>query len=128
MSTLPIVIAVIKSKNGQRCEAMCGTFIPKGGFGARLAGGGVDGTVVCRECSSEFPWSPDLTKDRQVTFRNFIPEIPNTLNLDALAPEGFQKAIRLGGDYIQWAYWLGHYHGRRLPRDGSADDHPLRYG
>lgn len=127
MSVLPTVVKIIKSKNGQRCDAMCGTFIPKGGFGARLGGGGSDNLVVCRECSAEFPWDEGLS-ERQVTFRDFIPEIPNTLDLDSLAPQGFLKAIRLGGDYIQWAYWLGHYHGRRLPRDDSPNDHPQRNG
>lgn len=117
MTALPIVTSTIKSRNGQPCENLCGNFIPKGGFAARITGGGVDGAIVCRDCSAEFPWSPDLAEDRQVTFANFIPEIPNTLNLEKMVPEGFLKAIRLGGDYIQWAYWLGHYHGRRLPRD-----------
>ena len=106
------VVAVTKARRLTRCsEPSCDVYVNRSGFLAVLQHDDDSRTHICRTCASRYPKLPSVLLTLELRFTDFHPPITHRLDISSKVPEGFIRAFALGGEYIQWAYQLGLYHG-----------------
>lgn len=97
----------------------CGAKVEKGARVFRLGDtndpesmlGAAPGPFVCLECANGLPWTNEAEAEMNVRWRDFVPSVPDTLDLDGVVPRWFVKALK-HSEVVRWAYHLGRYRGR----------------
>lgn len=97
----------------------CGAIVGKGERIFRLGDtedpqsllGAAAGLWVCATCADRLPWTNEAEAEMGVAWGDFVPSIPNELDLHAQVPSWFVKGLK-HSEPMRLAYWLGHHRGR----------------